>query len=300
MKRAIDWMGLAIAMVAFSQGALAEPAPNADQGQRSAIVIKADPTLKARDDWELANTLLMPARSGDRDAQYRLFAVIDDCETLMDYYFTNDGTPLSLDEGLAKTANASQFQQAQDAFVHCHRFRDHNVALELGSADYWLEKATRRGQPLAQAVTASRRLDQDSRDNAVPLYRNPSTGMSISIPSGAAPDRRAVDLLRAAVKSLDPSVLQIIGEEQTELHGSRMGETVDRWAWIYVACQRGLNCSATSRLAQDCPTNCDVSTPERIIMAWSRDSWPAVQQRANEINTKLDAGKWDELGLGRD
>jgi hypothetical protein len=34
------------------------------------------------------------------------------------------------------------------------------------------------------------------------------------------------------------------------------------------------------------------------MMAWSRDDWPAVQQRANEINAKLDAGKWDELGLG--
>src|SRR5256885_7619306 len=101
----------------------------------------------------------------------------------------------------------------------------------------------------------------------------------------------------AAVKSLDPQVLEIIGGEQTELHGSRNDETVDRFAWIYVACQRGLNCSATSRWAKDCPEDCDVSSPEGIIMAWSRDEWPAVQQRAREINAKLDAGKWDELGL---
>jgi len=28
------------------------------------------------------------------------------------------------------------------------------------------------------------------------------------------------------------------------------------------------------------------------------DQWPVVQQRAQEISAKLDAGRWDELGLG--
>jgi len=306
MNRAIELIAVATAMVVFSRETLAEPAPTMDEGQlrseiRSTTIAKSaivQPSATPPDDWELATQLLGPAKAGDRDAQYRLFAVIDDCETLMSYYFTHEGTPLTLDEGVEKAANESQKQQAQEGFIHCHRFQDHNVGLELGSAEYWLDRATQSGQPLAQAVTARRRLDQDSRDNAVPLFSNPSTGMSISILSGAPPDRRAVDLLRAAVKSLQPQVLEIIGNEQTELHGSRMSETVDRFAWIYVACQRGLNCSATSHLAQDCPTNCDVSTPEGIIMAWSRDEWPAVQQRAIEINAKLDAGKWDELGLG--
>jgi hypothetical protein len=304
MNRAIGL--IAVAMIVFSQELLAEPVSASDVGptqseKRSTVFAVSDiSTLatKPSDDWELANQLLGAAKTGDRDAQYRLFAVIDDCETLMDYYFTYESTPLTLDEGLAKTPNASQKHQAREGFAHCRRFQEHNVALELGSAEYWLERATQSGQPLAQAVTARRRLDQDSRNTAVPLVGNPSTGMSISIPSGAPPDRRAVDLLRAAVKSLDPQVLEIIGDEQTELHGSRMGETVDRFAWIYVACQRGLNCSATSQLATDCPTNCDTSTPEGIIMAWSRDEWPAVQQRARDINAKLNAGKWGELGLG--
>jgi hypothetical protein len=317
MGAGLVWAVVA-AMVLFSQKTLAEPASTVDHGRlrsetRSATIAESaivppssrpastnDRPLSAkpRDDWELANQLLGAAKAGDRDAQYRLFAVIDDCETLMNYYFTQESTPLTLDEGLEKAANVSQKHQAQEGFDHCHRFQEHNVAFELGSAEYWLERATQSGQPLAQAVTARRKLDQDSRDTAVPLFSNPTAGISISIPSGAPPDRRAVDLLRAAVKSLDPQVLEIIGEEQTELHGSRNAETVDRFAWIYVACQRGLNCSATSRWAEDCRDNCDVSTPEGIIMAWSRDEWPAVQQRAKEINAKLDAGKWDELGLG--
>jgi hypothetical protein len=256
------------------------------------------PSTKPRDQWDRATQLLGAAKAGDRDAQYDLFAVIDWCNIILKSYFTTDGRPLTLEEGLERAVNASQKRQAQEEFPHCHRFQDHNVDLELGSAEYWLDRASQSGQPLAQAETARRRLDQDFLNNAVPLSRNPSTGISISIPSGAPPDRRAVDLLRAAVKSLNPQVLEIIGDEQTALHGSRNNETVDRFAWIYVACQRGLDCSDTSQLAKDCAANCDVSTPEGLIMAWSGDEWPAVQQRAREINAKLDAGQWDELGLG--
>jgi len=237
------------------------------------------------------------AKAGDRDAQYKFFSVIDRCNTILDFYFATNGRPLTLDEGLEKVPNASRKRQAEGEFPHCHRFQEHNVAFELGSAEYWLENATQSGQPRAEAETARRLHYQDSMNTNVPLYSNPVTGFSVSIPSVSPPNRRAVDLLRAAVKSLDPQVLEIIGSAQTELHGSRMAEVVDRYAWLYVACQRGADCSPTSHWATDCPESCDVSTPEGIVKPWSRDDWPAAQQRAKEINAKLDAGKWDELGL---
>jgi len=34
------------------------------------------------------------------------------------------------------------------------------------------------------------------------------------------------------------------------------------------------------------------------MMTIAGDDWPAVQQRAQEINAKLDVGQWDELDLG--
>ncbi len=209
------------------------------------------------------------------------------------------GDPIKVVDDGNRRRLGSQARQAEEEFPHCHRFREYNVALELGSADYWLDRATQSGQPRAQAETARRMLYQDSMNTNVPLSRDPAAGISISIPSGAPPNRRAEALLRAAVKSLDPQVLEIIGGAQTELHGSRMAEVVNRYAWLYVACERGADCSPTSHWATDCPANCDVSTPEGIVKAWSRDEWTAVQQRANEINSKLDAGQWDELGLGR-
>lgn len=112
-------------------------------------------------------------------------------------------------------------------------------------------------------------LYQDSMNTNVLLFSNPATGFSLSIPSGAPPNRRAVDLLRAAVKSLEPQVLEIIAGAQTELHGLRNAEVVDRYAWLYVACQRGLDCSPTSHWATDCSENCDVSSPEGIVEGWS-------------------------------
>ena len=256
---------------------------------------------KPLDYWDRATQLLGAAKAGDRDAQYHLFAIIDWCNTILDHYFVKDGVPLTLAQGLEIAPNNAQKNQAQEEFPHCQRFRGHNVALELGSAEYWLEKATQNGQPLAQAETARRMLYQDSMNTDVPLSALPGDRftVTVSIPSGAPPNRRAVDLLRAAVKSRDPQVLEIIGASQTVLHGSRNAEVVDRYAWLYVACQRGLDCSPTSHWATDCSDNCDVSTPEAIIKGWSRDQWPAVQQRAIEINAKLGAGKWDELGLGR-
>jgi len=251
---------------------------------------------KSRNDWELAHQLLSAAQAGDPDAQYYLSAVINYCEGAMNLYFTQRGERLTLAEGLAKAAKRSQEYNAQEAFDRCHQFQETDATAELGSAQDWLDSATRNGQPIAQATTADRMLTQDYLKNAIPV--GSQNGMTIGISSGAPPDPQAVALLRAAVKSVEPEVLEIIGLEQNQLQTSRLARTVDEIAWIYVACQRGLNCSATSHWAVDCPDNCNVSTPESIIMAWSRDDWPAVQARANEINANIDAGRWDALRIG--
>ena len=42
--------------------------------------------------------------------------------------------------------------------------------------------------------------------------------------------------------------------------------------------------------------SCEGSPGNLVVVAG--DEWPAVQQRAQEISAKLDAGQWDELGLG--
>jgi hypothetical protein len=44
--------------------------------------------------------------------------------------------------------------QAQESFDRCHRFQEQDATAELGSAEYWLDRATQSGQPIAQAVTS--------------------------------------------------------------------------------------------------------------------------------------------------
>jgi hypothetical protein len=256
---------------------------------------------KSRNDWEYAHQLLLDAKAGNADAQYYLWTLIGYCNNIMDLYFSEQGKPLTLDEGLLKAAKVSQIRhvdqvpQAQEGFDRCHEFREHD-ATDLGNTEDWLRKATLAGQPIAQATTAERRLFQDFMKAAVSRGAFQATPLTAAPPIGGAIDPR--ELLRSAVKSLDPQVLETVGQVQYLLDPSSSDSNVEHFAWAYVACQRGLNCSPTSHWAQDCPSNCNVSTPAGVMMGWSGSEWPDVEQRANEINAKLDAGRWDELGLG--
>jgi hypothetical protein len=280
--------------------AIAPPAA-ASSNTASAPINYRQSWRKSRDDWEYAHQLLPDAKAGNPDAQYYLSAILEYCDNIMDLYFTQQGKPLTLDEGLLKAAKVSQLRhddqvpQAQEGFDRCHRFREQD-ATDLGNAKDWLDKATRGGQPIAQATTAERRVVQDFMKASVQAGTGRASELAAEPPIGGAIDPR--ELLRAAVKSLDPQVLETIGGVQLLLNLSNPDSNIEHFAWTYVACQRGLNCSPTSHLARDCPKNCNVSSPASVMMGWSGSDWPAVQQRANEINAKLDAGQWDELGLG--
>jgi hypothetical protein len=191
------------------------------------------PSAKPHHYWDRATQLLGAAKAGDLDAQYDLFAVIDWCNNIMDWYFTAEGRPLTLEEGLEKAPNASLKRLAETEFPHCRRFREHSTAVELGTAEYWLESATQSGQALAQAVTAERILNrqwQAAFDQLlVERLGGPrATGTAVAVTNfvGPAPDPQAVALLRAAVTSLKPGVLEIIGRAQNNLHPSPRHDAV--------------------------------------------------------------------------
>ena len=109
-------------------------------------------------------------------------------------------------------------------------------------------------------------------------------------------------LLRDAAASKDPAVLYEIASDQALLHrtDSRAQNEINYVAWLYVACQRGLDCSSNADwIRLSCNpriSNCDGGTA--TLMKMAGDNWPAVEQRAQEINTLIDADRWDELGIG--
>ena len=104
--------------------------------------------------------------------------------------------------------------------------------------------------------------------------------------------------MRTAVQSRDPEALFTIGWAQGFLNQSSSDKIVNRLAWIYVACERGYDCSSNADWVVLGCSGCDAGSPDNLMMTIAGGNWPNVQQRAQEINAKLDAGQWSELGLG--
>lgn len=110
-------------------------------------------------------------------------------------------------------------------------------------------------------------------------------------------------LLYAAVQSKEPEVLYDIGEPYPALSPGDPDGNVVRFAWILLACERGLDCTANAEWVKyDCfpqNTTCNsASDPSDYVRSLAGNQWPEVEQRAREIGAELDQGNWDKLGLG--
>jgi hypothetical protein len=105
------------------------------------------------------------------------------------------------------------------------------------------------------------------------------------------------EFMQAAVQSGDPEVLLNIGSAQSILNPSKEGNT-EYLAWMLVACERGLDCSANADWVNISCRSCDTSSPVNLVRSRAGNAWPNVQQRAQDISAKLDAGLWSDLGLG--
>jgi hypothetical protein len=253
---------------------------------------------QAHNYWAYAHKILPAAQAGDAEAQFYLARSMERCSEDNPTYFQHRGATLTLDEGLQYAAKRHlPMEVAQTVYERCHEFLDHHVT-ELGSAADWLAKATKAGQPLAQTTTATKIVIHNSDVSTAQAGGLLDAGP----PVGAGADPR--ELLRAAVESKDPEVLFDIGSLLGVLdHSSPTEERTSRFAWWLVACQRGLDCTANSDWVKntclELPQCASASSPSDRVRSLAGDDWSAVQQRAQEINAGLDAGRWDALfGLG--
>jgi hypothetical protein len=247
--------------------------------------------------WQLAESILPAAREGDSDAQYYLSRILERCDQDNKMYFQRRGQKLSLDEGLrfAVRRNLS-IETAQSVFEKCHEFMT-DEATDLGSASQWLERATNAGQPMAQATTAEKLLMENVLQNAAKAGGVPYTNPTGTIEVVADPQQ----LFKSAIRSKDPEVLFAIGDTQEMLHPSASENEANRFAWYLVACQHGLDCSGHADWVKNiCNGNLQCASPNDasdVVRTFAGDKWPEVQQRAQEISSKIDANLWDELNL---
>jgi hypothetical protein len=195
---------------------------------------------------------------------------------------------------------------AQSIYDRCHDLAGQSGG-DLGEAMDWIAEAASQGQPVAQAETALEAMSQQLRIRSAAAARSASgtndpvtDEQNIDGQSQLRTDGRA--LLRAAVESNDPEVLWSIGTAQGMLAQTYEDKAINELAWWLVSCQRGFDCSSQADWIHfDCPdlSFCapDINGTDYIRNA-AGPTCPAVEQRAQDISAKLDAGKWSELGLG--
>jgi hypothetical protein len=258
---------------------------------------------ESRNYWDYAHDILPAAEAGNADAQFYLSKVLEFCDYANKAYFQRSGANLTLDQALQLAVERKRpVDVTQAVFERCHEFQARD-ATELGSAKEWLAQATKAGQPTAEATTAQKMYSQEYLKSFLKAGAS-ATPENTAPPMGDGADPR--DLLLAAIKSLEPEALFAVAMAQgahEQLHPPSNGQHTNQLAWMLVACQRGYDCSGSPDwVTTGCP-NCGTrspanQTPDNTMMTIAGDNWPAVQQRAQEINAKLNAGQWDELDLG--
>jgi hypothetical protein len=248
--------------------------------------------------WDYAHRVLPAAKAGNADAQFYLSRVLERCGEDNKMYFQRRGQKIGLDEGLQYAVKRHlSIEVAQAVYDKCHEFQENDSA-QLGSPADWLAKATAAGQPLAETTTASKLLVQEMQQNFARAGGVPNPNANPRIENESDP--RA--LFRSALGSRDPEVLFVIGDFQGLLDPASVDASTRRLAWWLVACQRGFDCSDDADWVKNScgdDAGCrSASSPSDRVRTLAGNQWPDVQQRAQAISAALDAGQWDELGLG--
>ncbi len=252
----------------------------------------------AHDYWKFAHDILPAAKAGNADAQYYLSKAMEYCADANRFYFERRGQLVGLDQALQ---NAARFHQrgefVQVAYDRCHEILDADTST-LGTAADWLARATRAGQPLAESATASKLVAQGLLDNFAKAGAVPT-----SIPEPAELKADPQELLYEAVQSREPEVLYDIGQLYPPMNPNDPDGNVVRFAWILLACERGLDCTSNADWVKEGCFESDVacnsaSGSSDYVRFLVGDQWPQVEQRARELGYQLDQGNWDKLGLG--
>lgn len=250
----------------------------------------------SRDYWALAQGLLVAAKTGDANAQFYLYRTLDYCETNNRFYFIRPGKVRSLDEALSWAAERNlPRDEVSSVYERCKKFLNQDASA-FGTSAEWLAQATNLGQPDAQSTTAEKALVQEQLNNVS------KAGGVLPTTKPISPNATARQLLSYALQSGDPYAMWVIGEVQGMLNPSGTDTNEERLAWWLAACQRGYDCGTTANWVMAiCRSNITCTAGnngEDAIQSLAGNKWPVVQQRAQAINDKLNAGDWKALGFG--
>jgi len=254
----------------------------------------------APDAFDQIQPLLKAGRNGDRDAQLQIAKIMRSCPN----YYRKDQSRMSLDETISSyQATGIGAEEIRHNFERCSRIW---ASADLGTSGEWLAMATKAKQAQAMALTAE---DLLWKAHSEVLFRN--------APPGSNPEPVVTDpaldttldprkLLLEAAHSNNPDVYNVISHLSLLLFAGNPDAHALYYSWMLVACQRGLDCGKNSDLAASLCSHsagaCDNFKDPTDYPLWlatnSKVDLSLVETRAAEIIAKLDAGEYDELGLG--
>lgn len=236
------------------------------------------------------------AAKGNADAQYYLGEALRYCAgDYRVYYWTREGPGRTVEEAVARASAmkpALDPDEARLVYARCHALVESDTA-RFGIADDWREASAASGQPLAQIDLA---LDYFLQTKVYP------NSQSTADPNPLL--QAARELMSKAIKSKDPEAIWKAGDLQAALAESREGGGNRlQWVWRVAACQRGMDCSATSkwhrfwcRFDFQCPPG--ESGMDYILRNVPEGEYDSIVQDATELNANIDSGQWSKIGIG--
>jgi hypothetical protein len=241
---------------------------------------------------------LPAAQKGNADAAYYLSAALAYCDETYRFFFKKRDRTLKVDEAIADKArfpwpNYTDAIRLADA--RCHEV---NAAREprWGTADQWLAMAAEAGQPIAQIQTAASKFIAASV--AGQTQKPSATGQNGELATARTLARVALETRQPEVVFQMADLLALFKPEISQSDFLRESLT-----WRYAACLRGLDCSATAEwYRQICLADpgCLPGDSGSDYLRRTAESVAEydIEQKATELNAKLDAQAWKELGFG--
>jgi hypothetical protein len=174
---------------------------------------------------------------------------------------------------------------ARELFEKCQRFKQANTK-SLGDGPAWLDAAVKSHYPLALAIKARERS-------------KPEFGTS---PSAAAEQKAAVRAL--AIEALKSGSADVVYElaSAVAMFAEAGDDSDDVYnTWLIAACRRGFDCSSDSEVFHVLCSMDPACQPFETLLDPLRrrlgSHFDELDRRATELNAKIDAGRFDELGL---
>jgi hypothetical protein len=257
---------------------------------------------KATSYYDFVRDALPAAKAGDPEAQFYVSEALGYCEQGYSKWFLKRPAPdlpaPSLEEMIGKLP-PHLHGVLRNVYGKCHDLMENNAA-QWGTQEDWLAKATDAGLPAAQARAANMLLVNEE-------FHEP--------PGIHSKEQDPRTLLRSALQAKDPTALLVAGSILNSMDEMKNPRTNDvqlqetrienRLAWWLLACSRGYDCSENGlwfgEVCASDATRCLPDHPDAVeyIHRVAADRhYSDLDQMAASLMAKVDAGAWNELGLG--